>query len=100
ARDGFLLVTQNKGNNKIDSYLRRSIDYVATFDPSTGAVEATATITLRNDAPAFGLPLAIIGSNDQGLPLGTNAMFFSFYTPHLLRQASLDGEDWQVEVQR
>jgi hypothetical protein len=99
-RDAFMLVTQNKGNNKIDSFLYRSIDYLTTFDPSTGELEATATITLRNDAPADGLPLAIIGSNDQGLPLGTNSMFFSFYTPHLLREVRLDGEEWQMEVQR
>ena len=65
--DGFMLVTQNKGNNKIDSYLNRSVDYLATYDPSNGQLESTATITLRNDAPASGLPLAIIGSNDQGL---------------------------------
>jgi len=99
-RDAFMLVTQNKGNNKIDSFLHREIDYLATFDPSTGELEATATITLRNDAPPSGLPLAIIGSNDQGLPPGTNAMFFSFYTPHLLREASLDGEQLGMEVQR
>lgn len=99
-RDAFMLVTQNKGNNKIDAYLHRSIDYVVAFDATTGELEATATITLRNDAPPAGLPLAIIGSNDQGLPLGTNAMFFSFYTPHLVREIRLDGEEWQTEVQR
>jgi hypothetical protein len=98
--DGFMLVTQNKGNNKIDSYLHRRVDYLATFDPSTGEVESTATITLRNDAPSSGLPLAIIGSNDQGLPLGTNAMFFSFYTPHLLREATLDGDKWPMTPER
>jgi hypothetical protein len=98
--DAFLLVTQNKANNKIDSYLRRSIEYLATVDPTTGELEATATITLKNDAPAEGLPLAIIGNNDQGLPLGTNQMYFSFYTPHLLRSASLDGDPWAMEPQR
>jgi hypothetical protein len=98
--DAFLVVTQNKGNNKIDWFLRRSIDYLATIDPTTGELEATATVTLRNEAPASGLPLAIIGSNDQGLPLGTNAMFFSFYTPHLLREAKLDGERIAVSPER
>jgi hypothetical protein len=98
--DAFMLVTQNKGNNKIDSYLDRSIDYDAVVDPSTGQLDARAVITLRNNAPSSGLPLSIIGSNDQGLPLGTNAMFFSFYTPHLLREASVDGERIPMEVQR
>jgi hypothetical protein len=100
GNDAFMVVTQNKGNNKIDWFLHRSIDYLATIDPSTGLLEATATVTLRNDAPAAGLPLAIIGSNDQGLPLGTNAMFFSFYTPHLLREAKLDGEKIAVSPER
>jgi hypothetical protein len=100
SSDSFMLVTQNKGNNKIDSYLNRSIDYLAAYNPSTGELESVATITLRNDAPASGLPLAIIGSNDQGLPLGTNSMFFSFYTPHLLREATLDGDRIPMEVQR
>jgi hypothetical protein len=98
--DGFMLVTQNKGNNKIDVFLRREVDYRVEFDPATGAVEATARITLRNDAPASGLPDAVIGSNDQGLPLGTNAMFFSFYTPHALEGATLDGVPFGVETQR
>ena len=100
GRDAFMLVTQNDGNNKIDSYLYRSIDYLAEFDPTTGEIDATATITLRNDAPAEGLPLAIIGSNDQGLPLGTNAMYLSFYTPHLLRSMEFDGEETGFEVHR
>ncbi len=98
--DAFMLVTQNKGNNKIDWYLNRSVDYTATFDPSTGELTATAIITLRNDAPASGLPLAIIGNNDQGLPLGTNSMFFSFYSPHLLREASVDGDRVPMEVHK
>jgi hypothetical protein len=100
GNDTFMVVTQNKGNNKIDWFLRRSIDYRATVDPSTGALEATATVTLQNTAPASGLPLAIIGSNDQGLPLGTNAMFFSFYTPHRLREARRDGEKIAVSPER
>ncbi len=98
--DAFMLITQNKGNNKIDSYLNRTIDYTATLDPSTGELDATAVITLRNDAPASGLPLAIIGNNDQGLPLGTNAMFFEFYTPHLLREATVDGDRVPMEVHK
>jgi len=100
AGDGFMLVSQNKGNNKIDVFLHREVDYRVDFDPATGEVEATATITLHNDAPASGLPDAVIGSNDQGLPPGTNAMFFSFYTPHGLRGATLDGVPFGLETQR
>ena len=53
--DAFMLVTQNKGNNKIDSYLNRydRLHRDASI-PSTGELDATAIITLRNDAPACG----------------------------------------------
>ena len=45
------------------------------------------TITLRNDAPSSGLPKAVIGDNDQGLPTGTNVVYLSLYTPLGLRSA-------------
>ena len=63
-------------------------------------VEATATVTLRNEAPSSGLPDAVIGSNDQGLPPGTNVAFTSFYTPFGLREARLGGQQVPLEYQR
>jgi hypothetical protein len=98
--DGFQLVTQNKGNNKIDSLMYRSVEYDVDLDPFIGSLDATATITLRNDAPAAGLPDALIGNNDQGLPFGTNALYFSFYTPHRLASGSVDGERLGFEYHR
>jgi hypothetical protein len=98
--DGFLLSTQNKGNNKIDVYLQRQVGYRGSYDPTSGELTATATVTLTNTAPAEGLPDAVIGSNDQGLPPGTNAMFFSFYTPHRLAGARIDGQQAGMEFQR
>jgi hypothetical protein len=98
--DGLMLVTQNWGQNKIDVFLRRDVDYQVTYDPATGEVEGTVTVTLHNDAPSSGLPDAIIGSNDLGLPLGTNSLYLSVYTPHHLQEARLDGERIGVEFQR
>jgi hypothetical protein len=98
--DGFLLSTQNKGNNKIDVFLQRQVAYKGTYDPTSGELTVTATVTLTNTAPAEGLPDAVIGSNDQGLPPGTNAMFFSFYTPHRLAGARIDGQPTGLEFQR
>jgi hypothetical protein len=100
AGDSFQLVTQNKGNNKIDSMLYRTVDYEVDVDPFIGTLEATATVTLRNDAPASGLPDAMIGNNDQGLPFGTNALYFSFYTPHRLSAGVVDGERVSFEYHR
>ena len=98
--DFFQLVTQNNANNKIDSYLRRSVTYETAYDPTTGQVEAKATVVLRNEAPSSGLPDSVIGSNDQGLPPGTNVAFVSFYTPFGLREARLGGEQVPLEYQR
>lgn len=98
--DFFQLVTQNKGNNKIDVFLHRDVTYETTYDPSTGGVEAVATITLRNDAPSEGLPDIVIGNNDQGLPLGTNLTYVSFYTPFGLRSAQLGDQQTALEYQR
>ncbi len=98
--DDFLsVVTQNNANNKIDMFLHRQIDYDAHYDPGTGDVEATATVTLRNDAPAAGLPPSIIGSNDQGLPPGTNRAYFSLYTPLGLRGAKVRDVATPLEFQ-
>lgn len=100
ATDSFQLVTQNGSNNKIDLYLERDLDYGVRYDPATGRLEATATITLRNTAPSEGLPPAVIGSNDRGLPLGMNRVYLSFYTGLALREARIDQVQKPLEFQR
>jgi hypothetical protein len=97
--DFFSLITQNKGENKIDIYMHRKIQYSSQFDPDTGKVNAHATVTITNDAPKDGLPDAIIGNNDQNLPKGTNELFFSFYTPLGLRDAKVDQQPSPLEYQ-
>ena len=90
--DFLSLVTQNAGNNKIDIYLHRSITYDATYDPTTGAVKATVTVRLHNDAPSSGLPAYVIANRpDSHQPDGVNWTWFNLYTPHLLTSATLDG---------
>lgn len=94
------LVTQNNANNKIDVFLRRTVDYRAEVDPATGQVEATATVSLANDAPATGLPPAVIGSNDRDLPPGTNRLYLSWYSALRLEGATVDGVPATLERQR
>ena len=51
-------------------------------DPRTGAVDATATVTLTNTASSSGLPSYVIGSAVSGPdppPLGTNRTYLSIY---------------------
>jgi hypothetical protein len=91
AGDAFGLITTNTGQNKIDVYLERSVDYRAQVDADSGALAATATVTLRNGVPGLDLPDAVVGSNDQGLPRGTNELLLSFYTPWFLVGGTVDG---------
>lgn len=95
--DFYALNTDNSALNKIDIFLERDVQYDATFDPDSGHVDATATITLTNEAPASGLPDVVLSSGQRtltgtGPPLGTNQMMVSFYTPHLLETATIDGQ--------
>lgn len=88
------VVTQNATGNKIDVFQQRSISYDAVVNPSTGEVDATATVALRNDAPATGLPDYIIGSYPNNpLPLGTSRLMVVVYSPHALVSAALDGAE-------
>ena len=109
AGDGDLVAvtTQNSGHNKGDSFLTRSLDYRAEVDPDTGVVEATATVTLENAAPAGGLPDVLIGvTPTEGtaglpdLPPGTNRMYLSLYTPHAVASAEVDGVTLPLESQQ
>lgn len=90
--------TQNLGENKIDTYLQRDITYQLLYDPASGDAQASVTVVLTNDAPASGLPDAIIGNNDQGFPFGTNAMQLQLYSPLGFRNAAIDGEPVGVEL--
>lgn len=89
--DGFAVIHQNTGNNKIDAYLRRTVDYRAEIDARTGAVEAEVRVELHNDIPNLDLPRVVIGNN-RGQPLGTNYLWLTFFTPHVVTSATLDGE--------
>lgn len=90
--DALTVVTQNGTGNKIDSFLHRDIRYDAKVDPASGAITATATVSLRNDAPAEGLPRYIIGNSyDPPLPNGTSMLYVSVYTPWNLTDARVEG---------
>lgn len=89
--DGFSVVQQNVGNNKIDAYLQRKITYLPTVDAATGALKATMTIELTNAVPSPDLPDYITG-NYRGRPRGTNVTTLSVFTRSVVTEATLDGE--------
>ena len=101
AGDALALVTQNASGNKIDWFLRRHLTYRAEVDPATGAVTATATVRLRNLAPASGLPHYVIGGTGPNpTRRGENRMLLSLYTPLELEAAAVDGRPVALRSER
>jgi hypothetical protein len=97
GEDFLSLRTSNGGANKIDVFLHRSLDYAVRYDAATGAADITATVTLRNDAPASGLPDYVIGNTPslKGLPQqpkGTNSLDLSLYAAGDLVDSTRDGQ--------
>jgi hypothetical protein len=99
AGDSFGLIAQNAGGNKLDAYLHRQVAYSATVDADSGRETARATITLRNDAPASGVSIDIIG-NQVGLPVGTNRLIVAAYSRLGLAGATLDGRPLPLVAER
>lgn len=90
-RDVVAVTTSNAAANKLDLFLHRAERYDVRWDPRTGQVRATLRLTLRNTAPATGLP-AYVAGNSVGLPPGTNRSFVSLYSPFDLDAARVDGK--------
>lgn len=87
----------NGGQNKIDVFLHRTVEVEPRIDPDTGEVVSTVRVTLRNDAPAEGLPRYVNG-NAQGDPVGTNRHLLSVFTPLALERATVDGVEVGVDA--
>ncbi|MGD0084260.1 MAG: DUF4012 domain-containing protein [Acidimicrobiales bacterium] len=92
--DFLAITTQNSGENKIDWYLRRSIDYQLSYVPKTGAIIATVTVSLHNLAPTTGQPPYVIGWGGQQLTKtpGENHCYITIYTPWPFVGATIDGK--------
>jgi hypothetical protein len=88
--DGFSVVQRNVGNNKIDAYLRRSIEYAAVVDARDGGLEATMRIELHNDVPSVELPVSVV-ENTRAAPPGTNVTVVTIHTHHRVVGATVDG---------
>lgn len=90
--DLLAVVTRNANPSKIDSFLRRSTAYAVRWDPASGGIRGTVTVTLENTAPATGLPPYVIG-NSAKLPSGTNISDLAVVTPFEATRATVDGID-------
>lgn len=92
AADGFTVVQQNVGNNKLDAYLQRSITYDVTVDASDGSLAGTMTVVLRNTNENLTLPDPVV-SNRRGAPRGTNVASLSVHAPWTVTSATIDGAE-------
>jgi hypothetical protein len=82
--------SSNRGLNKLDAMMRRSVTYDVAVDPGRGIVRSTVTVRIDNDAPGEGLPYGVIG-NRLGEPAGTNSTTLAVYSPLGLVDVTQDG---------
>jgi hypothetical protein len=99
AGSDFLAVTnENTGGNKIDYYLRRSISYTVSLQPSTHSFTGEVAVTMQNLAPATGQPAYVTGSvTSASAPEGVNDTYVSIYTPWQYTLAFLNGKKWLMQ---
>ena len=88
--DGFGLAFNNGSANKIDVFLEGSVTYDVKVNRLTDRVSTSATITVRNEAPASGLPEYVIG-NTVGVPMGTNRIQVMMFSALPVQSLLIDG---------
>jgi len=94
--DAVAVTSSNSAANKIDSYLRRNVNYRVQLDPDADQRRALAagklTVELDNTAPSQGLPRIVIGPYlPERFQAGENRAYMSLYSPLALTGAALDG---------
>ncbi|MHB0976420.1 MAG: DUF4012 domain-containing protein [Candidatus Aquicultorales bacterium] len=100
GRGDYLLVSiENFGMNKVDYYLRESIDHEVLLREDGSARMLTA-VELRNGAPSSGLTEYVAGKARPGFTPGSNEAYVSIFVPDNaeLRRFTLDGRAATVEI--
>jgi uncharacterized protein DUF4012 len=96
--DALMVTTQNAAGNKLDYYLHRVVSYDAKVARAGDKlrVDATVTVTLRNDAPKSGEPKYVIGPYDARFVAGQNRLFLTLYSPLTATGTTIDGQKLEV----
>jgi hypothetical protein len=95
--DGLAVSFNNAGGSKIDYYLRGAVDYDVSVDRATDTVSGSLTVTLRNEAPASGLPDYVIG-NLVGEPVGTSVLYMTVFTGLQVTEYTVNGEPGEFSI--
>lgn len=102
--DSLAVTTSNAGANKIDVYLKRTVDADVKLEPTDDATSAdvrtTVSVALTNEAPAEGLPQIVIGPYNDGFVAGQNRSLFSLYSPLRIDTTTVDGAPTGFNHQR
>lgn len=85
GRDGFAVIVNNVGSNKLDTYLGRSMVYETTSDGDR------LSVTITNEAPIDELPPYAVGTT-VGLPTGWSRLAVTINTNRPVSNAELEGE--------
>jgi hypothetical protein len=98
--DYLMPVSVNTGGNKVDAFLQRTVRYRVNLQPDGGA-KTTASITLRNGAPARGLSRYVVGPFDDRFRAGENSQFQTLYVAgaYGFTRATRDGRPVSAEGQ-
>ncbi|HEX6677366.1 MAG TPA: DUF4012 domain-containing protein [Actinomycetes bacterium] len=98
--DYLMPVGVNTAGNKLDAFLQRNVRYQVRLLADGGA-RARIALTLRNGAPASGLPRYIIGPFDARFRSGENSQFQTIHVAgaYGLARATVDGRPAEVETQ-
>jgi hypothetical protein len=96
SSDAVAVTTANAAGNKIDYYLKRTIDYRVKLVPSdnekTANAHAQLSLILDNTAPTSGLPQYVIGPFDSHFVAGQSRSYLSLYSPLVFKSNSIDGQ--------
>jgi len=90
--DFLAVLSSNAAPNKLDAYMKRSINYEAALDPASGAIRSTIRVFLTSVVPD-GLPDYVTGLEPvfEGVQRGENRTKIVVYSPHEIVGASIDG---------
>ena len=89
----------NTGQNKLDAYLERTVDYDVDLDWETQTVSSTLTVDLTSTAPSQGRPPIVI-ANREGHRPGTNSANVFILTPLEVDAIRVNGQEqatWVVQ---